>query len=171
MDDVGKRFASQQRIAPGGRYRSGHEPSSGRALSRPSQQRYVATSGERDRSFHERRAACIVERLDIAFRTRALRDACEKQAEGERQLGSRVAQALWRRLADLRAATTVDEVVAGHPEALTEDGSQLMVFTLTDEYQLIVAPGHNNMPVLDSGEMDWARVTRVKVIRIERRHD
>jgi len=108
--------------------------------------------------------------LDIAFRTRALRDACEQQAEAERRLGSRVAEALWRRLADLRAATTIDEVVAGQPRVLTEEGSQLMAFTLTEEHQLLVAPGHNRLPVLDSGEVDWARVTRVKVIRIEKRH-
>jgi len=45
------------------------------------------------------------------------------------------------------------------------------VFELPEGYQLVIAPNHAKNPMLQSGKIDWAKVGRIKVIRIERSHD
>ena len=85
------------------------------------------------------------------------------------ELGTRVAEFLKRRLADLRAATSVDDLVAGRPRAL-EGTDQLMVVDLCDGHRMVFCANHPKNPMTESGELDWARVSRVKILRIEYDH-
>ena len=53
--------------------------------------------------------------MELAFATKSLRQLCENEARAKRDLGETVAERLKRRLADLRAAECVKDLVAGHP--------------------------------------------------------
>lgn len=102
--------------------------------------------------------------LELAFETKALRDICENEAVAREKLGTKVADALRRRLSDFRSIDSFDEL----PLAKPKKNSNNVVFDLPDDWQLVVASGHGATPKLPSGKTDWASVTRLKIFRIER---
>jgi hypothetical protein len=103
--------------------------------------------------------------LELAFETKALRDICESEAIAKRELGAKVADALKRRLSDFRSIDTFDEL----PFAKTKKSSNNITFDLPDDWQLVVTGGHGDNPKLTSGKIDWTKVTRLKIVRIEKR--
>jgi len=102
--------------------------------------------------------------MELAFATRSLRDVCESAEKARRKLGLKVSEALRRRVADLRAAVSVNDLIAGQPHELE---AARIALNLTDGYRLILASNHAVSPKLESGKMDWSKVTRVKLLRIE----
>jgi proteic killer suppression protein len=105
--------------------------------------------------------------LEIAFAEKSDRQLCENEAIAVRKLGIKVAEKLKRRLADLRAATSVKDIVAGKPQALFEKYKHQIAVELCDGYRLIFCSNHNTNPLLESDEIDWSRVSRIKILRIE----
>lgn len=105
--------------------------------------------------------------LELAFAEKQLRKLCENDAIARRKLGIKVAEKLKRRLADLRAATCVNDLVAGKPRELEGDCQNQMAVDLCDGYNIVFCANHNAAPLLKSGAIDWARVSRVKILRIE----
>jgi proteic killer suppression protein len=102
--------------------------------------------------------------LELAFATKKLRTICENERVAERQLGVSLAKKLRARVTDLRAAETVDELAAGNPRELK--GSCFGV-ELGVGWKLVFAANHITLPQKGS-RVDWSRVSRVKVLRIER---
>jgi len=109
--------------------------------------------------------------LEIAFAEKSLRLICENMAIAERKLGEKVAEKLKRRLADLRAASYVKEIVAGKPRVLDGKHPEQIAVELCDEYLLIFCANHNTNPKLDSGEIDWSQVNRIKILLIESHYE
>jgi hypothetical protein len=105
--------------------------------------------------------------LEIAFDSLQLRQICESEMAAQRELGSEAAEALKRRLADLRAATSIDDLVAGSPRGLDE-GDQGRIGLSLGGAEIVIGPNHTSNPVTGSGEIDWRRVRRVKILRIDR---
>src|SRR6266853_4108322 len=56
--------------------------------------------------------------MEVAFRTRSLRSLCGDEQVAVRQLGDELAMELRARIADLRAAASFDDIVAGQPAFL-----------------------------------------------------
>ncbi|MDO8261703.1 MAG: hypothetical protein Q7T21_00605 [Gallionella sp.] len=105
--------------------------------------------------------------LEIAFAEKSDRQLCENEAIAVRKLGTKVADKLKRRLADLRAATSVKDIVAGKPEVLFGKYKHQIAVELCDGYCLVFCANHNTNPLLESDELDWSRVSRIKILRIE----
>lgn len=103
--------------------------------------------------------------LELSFEEKALRAVCESELEAKSTLGSALAEALKHRLADLRAATSIHDLLVGNLRESSTSGT--MVLDLADGHQLLFASGHSHTPVTDAGETDWSRVSRVKLLRIE----
>lgn len=103
--------------------------------------------------------------LELAFETKALRDICENEAIAKRKLGAKVADALRRRLSDFRSIDSFDEL----PIAKPTKKSKNITFDLPEDWQLVVTAGHSETPKLASGKIDWTKVTRLKIARIEKR--
>jgi proteic killer suppression protein len=108
--------------------------------------------------------------LEIAFAERSDRQLCENEAIAERKLGDKVADKLKRRLADLRAATSVKDIVAGKPQVLLGKYKHQIAVELCDGYHLVFCANHNTNPLLKSDEIDWSCVSRIKILRIEILH-
>lgn len=106
--------------------------------------------------------------LELAFNSKSLRTICENETQARLELGPRVAEILKHRLADLRAATSPKDLVAGRPR----EGSDLqsMVIDLWDGYQLVFCANHPKKLVAEAGKLDWLKVSRIKVLRIESHH-
>ena len=79
--------------------------------------------------------------------------------------GSLVAEALTHRLADLIAAATVTDIIAGRPQVLND--SQHMSVEFAKTHRLIFCPNHRTNPTKQDGTIDWVKVTRIKILRIE----
>ena len=71
---------------------------------------------------------------------------------------------LKNRLADMRAAKSAKDLVAGKPR--TED-SQYMVVDLSEGYTIVFKANHTNNPLTEASDLDWAKVTRIKILRID----
>ncbi len=112
-----------------------------------------------------------IESLELAFATRSLRTLCECEKNAERELGVKMTSKLKRRLADLRAAATARDIVAGRPTATKGGAQELMTVNLGVDGRLVLAANHNEIPVLTNGAVDWFNVTRIKIVGIEVKHD
>jgi hypothetical protein len=84
--------------------------------------------------------------------------------------GFSVAKQLRARLADLREAETVLELPAGKPREIPAQPHNNYAVTLAQGYRLVMRANHSNIPVLDNGKVDWAKVSRVMIMRIEDYH-
>lgn len=108
--------------------------------------------------------------MEIAFTNKSIRRLCENEAQGKIELGVKRAKALRRRLADLRAATCVRDLVVGNPREITTSGRQKIVVDLCNDTRLVFCPNHKTTPKLKVGGVDWSRVGRIKILKIERDH-
>ena len=104
--------------------------------------------------------------MHLAFETRLLRTICEREIESRRRLGNPVADALQHRLADLRAAASVSDLVAGSPRMEAHGEIERLVIGLADDQEVVLEPNHRQNPVNETGMLDWSAVTRVKIVRI-----
>jgi len=107
-------------------------------------------------------------KLQLAFETKSLRDICENEAQAKVKLGETVAETLKHRLADLQAATSVKDLVAGRPRTMSGSAEKTMLVDLRDGYNLVFTANHPNNPVKQDKTVDWERVSRVKIMSIER---
>jgi hypothetical protein len=108
--------------------------------------------------------------VNLAFATIKLRSLCECQAKAEDAYGVAVARHLRARLADLREVDTVLELPAGRPRELSARPYNNYGVNLAKGYRLVMRANHSKIPVLETGKVDWAEVTRVMIMRIEDGH-
>lgn len=111
--------------------------------------------------------------MELAFAEKNFRDLCYNETLAKQAYGSVLSSKLKRILADLGAATVVADLLLlpGNPRELTGDLRGRMVINLVDEHQLVFQVGHINPPVLQSGEIDWSRVRRIKILGLEKNHE
>lgn len=102
--------------------------------------------------------------MELAFATEALRDICESEATAKKKLGAKAADALGRRLSDFQSIESFDEL----PYAKPKKNSNNCIFGLPDGWRLVVTGGHGQNPTLPSGRIDWAQISRLKILRIEK---
>ena len=104
--------------------------------------------------------------MELAFESRGLRSICEQQSIAKGELGEDVAEALKHRLADLRAATSIRELMVGKPRTMTVGHMDYLVIDICEGSQMVLKANHPENPLTDDGELDWERVSRIKVIHI-----
>jgi proteic killer suppression protein len=75
--------------------------------------------------------------LELAFDSKSLRTTCENESQAKLELGATVAEILKHRLADLRAARSVKDLVAGRSRAVGSAGSQHMAVDLCNGYSIV----------------------------------
>lgn len=109
--------------------------------------------------------------MEIGFDTKKLRSICESNLDAQRKLGNEVAEVLQRRLADLRAATNIGDLVANPPTEVDGEVPEHLGIDLPSGYQIIFSANHPKKPITESGILDWSRVNRVRILDIRRRED
>jgi len=109
----------------------------------------------------------IIILLELAFVNKALRQLCENSAKANRELGNGVADRLRRRVADLRAATCVSDLLVGTPEEISRTDQPQIIIDLRNGFQIRFCANHNTVPKHESGAIDWSKVSRVKILAIE----
>lgn len=104
--------------------------------------------------------------LEIAFQTRELRATCESPTRAKRELGEPASKALRRALADMNAVETAAELLEmglGVENCAQELG--VLRFQLSGGLILYCHVNQQSVP-MNGEEIDWAQVTRLKVVRI-----
>lgn len=104
--------------------------------------------------------------MHLAFESKELRAICESHVEAIAQLGEDAA-GLQRRLADLEAATSVADLVAGQPEFVNLPEGERTVVHFSNGRRLLLAANHVKIPVKPDGHINWGKVMRVRLVRIE----
>ena len=101
--------------------------------------------------------------MEIFFHTSRIRKICENDKLAIKKLGDICAKSLRNRLADLEAAETVGELLAGNPHPLKGNRKGQIAVNLTGGVRLIFkqnqAP-HLNQPI------DWREVREIRIIDI-----
>lgn len=112
--------------------------------------------------------------MDILFATGKLRRIFNEHKLLARRYGPREAELIERRLADLRAARTL-EVLHSLPQhrchELRGDLAGRLSIDLVHPYRLIIEPADEPRPVKPDGGLDWSRVTRIMIVGVEDTHD
>ena len=109
--------------------------------------------------------------MDVDFSDEKLRDLCEHQATAERRLGKIGARRLRSRVADLLAAASVADLVAGRPHPLVGNRLGQFALDLDGGRRLVFEPNHDPVPGKEDGAIDWTLVTRVRIVFIGDYHD
>jgi proteic killer suppression protein len=83
-------------------------------------------------------------------------------------LGDAATRKLTGRLADLKAARSVADMVAGRPRIMRRNGAEVVVIDLGEGYSLMFKANHSTVPTKGAtGAVDWAAVKRIKITCIE----
>ena len=96
----------------------------------------------------------------------------QPEAAGQ-EIGSRRAALIRRRLDELRAATSLQEI--GYlPQArcheLKGNLAGALSVDLEHPYRLLFRPAHEPIPIKTSGGLDWTMVTAILILRVEDTH-
>lgn len=67
----------------------------------------------------------------------------------------------------MRAADSVADLVTGRLRELKGDGYGEFGIFVCDEIWLKCAANHRNIPMLQSGTVNWSQVSRVKILAIQ----
>lgn len=103
--------------------------------------------------------------MELSFRTRELRSICEDKEAAARLYDAAMVRALHARLADLRAADSLKDLVAGHPR-LTSDPPTLSM-DVTPGCYLVCRANHPRARETADDDFDWDLVRRLQVIEIK----
>jgi proteic killer suppression protein len=109
--------------------------------------------------------------MEIIFGDSKLLKLCEQQAVAQKQLGQVCARKLRSRLADLAAAGSVRELVAGRPHPLKGDRAGQFAVDLEGAKRLVFKPANDPIPCNEDGSIDWSKVTHVCIVFIGDYHD
>ena len=109
--------------------------------------------------------------MELAFESQELRSICEHEATAKDALGAEIAEALRHRLADLRVATSIADLIVGNAHTVEVGSIIYLVIDLCRRHQIVLEANHPENPLTDSGQLDWAKVSRIKVTYVGGEYD
>ncbi|WP_035988116.1 type II toxin-antitoxin system RelE/ParE family toxin [Leptolyngbya sp. KIOST-1] len=109
--------------------------------------------------------------MEITFTDEKLRQLCERPQLAQKKLGAPCARKLRTRLADIDAASSVKELIAGRPHPLRGDRDGQFAVDLAGGKRLVFKPENEPVPQREDGSIDWAKVTQVCICFIGDYHD
>lgn len=102
--------------------------------------------------------------LHITFLDDSLRQLCESRVAAERALGNQAARRLRSRLADLRAAGKISEVVTGRR---IKPQSGRISFVLSQSHELVLEPAMKKNKTAQKVEADLDATDSFRVIEVK----
>jgi len=106
-----------------------------------------------------------MESVELSFATKSLRTRCEDATVALRAYKPEVVESLNNRLADLRAADSPVELIAGSPR-LVAGATPSVVIALADSHYLHCQVSQAVVPHDARGNLDWSRVRRLKITTV-----
>jgi toxin HigB-1 len=109
--------------------------------------------------------------VEVIFKDKNLQRLCDQQAYAQKKLGQACARKLRARLADLSAASSVQELLAGRPHPLKGDRAGQFALDLDGGKRLVFEPANDPIPRKQDGSIAWAIVTHICIVFIGDYHD
>ncbi len=114
--------------------------------------------------------------MDISFKNKKLAKSFNEGAQLEKLHGAKRARKIRVRMAELRAAASLNDFWPPYSGAarcheLKGNLKGTLSVDLDQPYRLIFVPNHDPIPEHDSGGLDWAQVTAIKILKIEDTHE
>jgi hypothetical protein len=104
--------------------------------------------------------------MELSFASEHLRSLCESRKRARKLLGNEAAALLARLLADIEACASVAELVGLLQGQVAAAAGEQWCTTVTTDCSVVFACGHVTVPRTKAGAVDWARVSRVKILQI-----
>lgn len=104
----------------------------------------------------------------IAFDDKSLRKICEDHDTAKNQYGQPVAEALMKRLADIEVGNCPLELPAGKPQEIKTNLLPNFKVDLAEGYRLVFCANHTNVYHINNGNVDWSKVTRIRILKIDK---
>ena len=104
--------------------------------------------------------------MEIAFSSRHLRSICETADAADNEYGAEFANSLRDRLADLDAATKIDDLLVGELRDFSYDELRCKALTIVGQHILVFCSNHTSEPKTLTGSIDWSNVRRIKIVMI-----
>ncbi|VXD18943.1 hypothetical protein [Marinoscillum sp. 108] len=105
--------------------------------------------------------------MTISFENIELLEVCEKEEHALKAFGEETSRRLFARISDLMSVEFVSEIPLGNPRTYGEATDQLMI-NIDENYVLVFGPAHPKNPYLENGQLDWSKIYRIKVLKIEK---
>lgn len=107
--------------------------------------------------------------MKINFTSRKLQKVCNSEKELRARFGKPLAERLQQRLAELKAAETLEDIrrlPSARCHELSQDRKGQLAVDVVHPKRLIFEPDHNPVPRKPDGGLDWSQITRIRVIEI-----
>jgi hypothetical protein len=108
--------------------------------------------------------------MKLAFQDEKLRTVCESPVSAKRKYGEVAGREIHTRLADLRAAESPLKFVEWGFATFDKTSYGQIVIPIYGGYRMLAIANHRLLPG-NHGALDWAQVTRVKILSIERANE
>jgi proteic killer suppression protein len=110
--------------------------------------------------------------VNISFADKKLEALANDDKKLTRQYGKDQAQKIISRLAQLRAAVTLEDVrnLPGRYHELTGDRKGQWACDLIQPYRLVFTPQENPIPVNEQGQYIWVEIVGVEIIEVINYH-
>jgi plasmid maintenance system killer protein len=114
--------------------------------------------------------------VEITFSSQRLAKKLNKEREMVRAYGAECARKLARRLTELKAAETLQDLAPPYsPPArcheLTGDRKGQISVDVKHPYRLLFVPDHDPLPERLEGGLEWKGVTQIQILEVENTHD
>ena len=111
--------------------------------------------------------------MDIIFTNNRLKKLCNDKTRLVRQLGADRANRVQKRLDDLNAASTLEDMrnLPGRCHELKGDRAGQLSLDLDHPHRLIFIPANDPIPLKEDGGLSWSEVTAVEILAIEDTHE
>jgi proteic killer suppression protein len=107
--------------------------------------------------------------VEITFISRKLQKVCNSEKEMRTRFGKPLAERLKQRLAELKAADTLEDIrrlPSARCHELSQNRKGQLAVDVVHPKRLIFEPDYNPVPRKPDGGLDWPHVTRIRVIEI-----
>lgn len=114
------------------------------------------------------RRSLRLELLRLSFKTKTLRDLCERSSVAVDVFGEADAALLHDALAEIRAAPSIDDIPQWRQRLVPADSPHELKFDFAGSVTIYFEANHIRMPNDSRNEVAWERVTSIKILKVER---
>ena len=110
--------------------------------------------------------------MDITYKNKSLKRCAEDERYSKRELGSTRSELYVRRIGDLMAAETLEDVrhLPGHYHELKHNRKGQWACELDQPYRLIFEPHEKPIPINEDGQYVWLEIKGVEIQEIDNYH-
>lgn len=105
--------------------------------------------------------------MELSFANLELREICEKREAAVSAIGQTAALELAQRLADFVEFDNVADFSVLFPGDVLDRSADERSLRLNAGFEVVFRSGHVKTPTTSTKAVDWAKVTRIRIVAIE----